>query len=71
MCPIRISIGFETGHEMAIDLRGGTIKNLTTGREFEFRLIIPSWFIDMVEAGGLIPYHRSIQNAKSKNRRAR
>jgi 3-isopropylmalate dehydratase small subunit len=66
-----ISAGFETGHEIAIDLRGGTIKNLTTGREFEFRLIIPSWFIDMVEAGGLIPYHQSLQNVKSKNKRAR
>ena len=71
MCPIRISIGFETGHEMAIDLGEWTIKNLTTGKEFEFRLLIPSWFIYMVETGGLIPYHQSLQNVKSKNKRAR
>ena len=57
-----ISAQFETGHEMAINLRQGVIKNLTTGKEFEFRLIIPSWFIDMVEAGGLIPYHKSLKS---------
>ncbi|MFO7995705.1 MAG: 3-isopropylmalate dehydratase [Dehalococcoidia bacterium] len=54
------SAEFETGQEIAINLRQGTIKNLNTGKEFEFRLIIPTWFIDMVEAGGLIPYHKSL-----------
>jgi 3-isopropylmalate/(R)-2-methylmalate dehydratase small subunit len=57
-----ISAEFETGHEIAINLRQGTIKNLTIGKEFEFRLIIPAWFIDMVEAGGLIPYHKSLKS---------
>jgi len=57
-----ISAEFETGHEMVINLRQGTIKNLNTGKEFEFRLIIPAWFIDMVEAGGLIPYHKSLKS---------
>ena len=56
-----ISAEFKTGHEIVINLRRGTIKNLTTGKEFEFHLIIPAWFIDMVEAGGLIPYHISRQ----------
>ena len=56
-----ISAGFETGQEMVINLRQGTIKNLSTGNDYEFRLIIPSWFIDMVEAGGLIPYHKSLK----------
>ena len=66
-----ISAEFETGQEIVINLRQGTIKNLNTGKEFEFRLIIPSWFIDMVEAGGLIPYHKSLQNLKSKNKSAK
>jgi 3-isopropylmalate/(R)-2-methylmalate dehydratase small subunit len=66
-----ISAQFETGQEIVINLRQGTIKNLTTGKEFEFRLIIPSWFIDMVEAGGLIPYHKSLQNVKSRNKNAK
>jgi 3-isopropylmalate/(R)-2-methylmalate dehydratase small subunit len=57
-----ISAEFETGHEIVINLRQGIIKNLSTGKEFEFRLIIPSWFIDMVEAGGLIPYHKSLKS---------
>ncbi len=56
-----ISTEFKTGHEIAIDLRQGAIKNLTTGKEFEFHLIIPSWFVDMVEVGGLIPYHKSLK----------
>ena len=56
-----ISAEFETGHEIVINLRQGTIRNLNTGKEFEFRLIIPSWFIDMVEAGGLIPYQKSLK----------
>jgi len=56
-----ISAEFETGHEILIDLRQATIKNVNTGKEFEFHLIIPSWFIDMVEAGGLIQYYKSLQ----------
>ena len=58
----RISAEFETGQEIQINLRRGIIKNLNTGKEFEFRLIIPSWFIDMVKAGGLIPYHKSLKS---------
>ena len=57
-----IAAEFETGHEIAINLRQGTIKNLNTGKEFEFHLIIPSWFVDMVETGGLIPYHKSLKS---------
>ena len=56
-----ISAEFETGHEIRINLRQGTIKNVSTGKGFEFHLIIPPWFIDMVEAGGLIPYHKSLK----------
>jgi 3-isopropylmalate/(R)-2-methylmalate dehydratase small subunit len=56
-----ISAEFETGHEILIDLRQATIKNVNTGKEFEFHLIIPSWFIDMVEAGGLIQYQKSLR----------
>jgi 3-isopropylmalate/(R)-2-methylmalate dehydratase small subunit len=66
-----ISAEFETGQEIAINLRQGTIKNLNTGKEFKFRLIIPSWFMDMVEAGGLIPYHKFLQNVNSKNESAK
>jgi len=57
-----ISAEFETGQEVVINLGQGTIKNLNTGKEFEFRLIIPAWFIDMIEAGGLIPYYKSLKS---------
>jgi 3-isopropylmalate/(R)-2-methylmalate dehydratase small subunit len=57
-----ISAEFKTGHEIIINLRQGTIRNLTTSKQFEFRLIIPSWFMDMVEAGGLILYHKSLKS---------
>ena len=53
-----ISREFETGHNIEINLRQGRLINLSTGKEFSFRLIIPAWFIDMVEAGGLISYHK-------------
>ena len=53
-----ISSEFETGHNIEISLRQGRLINLSTGKEFSFRLIIPAWFIDMVEAGGLISYHK-------------
>jgi 3-isopropylmalate/(R)-2-methylmalate dehydratase small subunit len=66
-----VSAEFETGQEIVISLRQGTIKNFNTGKEFQFRLIIPSWFVDMVEAGGLVPYHKSLQNVKSRNRCAK
>jgi len=57
-----ISREFNTGDNMEIDLRQGRVTNLTTGREFKFHLIMPAWFIDMVEAGGLIPYHKSLKS---------
>ncbi len=56
-----ISKEFETGHDIEIGLREGVIKNLSTGREFRFQLTIPPWFIDMVEAGGLISYHKALK----------
>ena len=56
-----ISSEFDTGHTIELNLREGLVRNLSTGKEFRFHLIIPSWFIDMVEAGGLIPYHRSLK----------
>jgi len=54
-----ISAEFETGQVIVINLGQGTIKNLNTDKKLDFRLIVPAWFIDMIEAGGLIPYHKS------------
>ena len=57
-----ISKQFETGEEIEIDLRKGVVTNLSRGKEFKFRLIVPSWFIDMVEAGGLIPFYKPLKS---------
>jgi len=57
-----ISDEFETGQEIEIDLRQGTVRNISTGKELRFHLVIPAWFIDMVEAGGLIPYYKSVKS---------
>lgn len=54
-----ISKLFETGEEIEIDLRKRVVTNLSRKKEFSFKIIMPSWFIDMVEAGGLIPFHKS------------
>jgi len=57
-----ISKQFETGEEIEIDLRKGIVTNLSRETEFRFHLIIPSWFIDMVEAGGLIPFYKLLKS---------
>jgi len=57
-----ISKRFETGEEIEIDLRGGVVTNLSRKKEFRFKIIIPSWFGDMVEAGGLIPFNKSMKS---------
>ncbi len=57
-----ISKQFETGEEIEIDLRKGVVTNLSRGKEFRFHIIIPSWFIDMVEADGLIPFYKPLKS---------
>ncbi|MBA7506743.1 2,3-dimethylmalate dehydratase small subunit [subsurface metagenome] len=57
-----ISKQFETGEEIEIDLGKGVVTNLSRGKEFRFHIIIPSWFIDMVEAGGLIPFYKPLKS---------
>jgi len=57
-----ISKQFETGEEIEIDLRKGVVTNLSRKKEFRFHLIIPSWFIGMVEAGGLIPFYKTAKS---------
>ena len=57
-----VSDEFETGQEIRINLRQGTVRNANTGKELKFHLVIPPWFIDMVEAGGLIPYYKSVKS---------
>jgi len=43
------------GQELEIDLRSGTIKNLTTGTALQAQPL-PDFILEILEAGGLIPY---------------
>jgi len=43
------------GDELAIDLEAGRIENLTQGREFKAAALDPR-AVELLEAGGLIPY---------------
>jgi 3-isopropylmalate/(R)-2-methylmalate dehydratase small subunit len=48
-----IAAGVSTGDELDIDLRGGVLKNLTTGKEFRF-IPLPDFAFRIAEAGGLL-----------------
>jgi 3-isopropylmalate/(R)-2-methylmalate dehydratase small subunit len=59
-CPaidiLGISDAFETDQRIEIDLEKSIVKNITTGKTFHFELKVPSWFQDMLKAGGLVEY---------------
>jgi 3-isopropylmalate/(R)-2-methylmalate dehydratase small subunit len=43
------------GDELEIDLKAGTIKNLSTGAEVTFGKV-PEVMLEILEEGGLVPY---------------
>lgn len=45
------------GDELEVDLAGGKLKNLTTGKELEFEPL-PEFILDLIDQGGLIPATR-------------
>lgn len=51
-----ISAHFENGQEIEIDFAANVIKNISTGMEFTYSLKIPDWFLEMMQAGGLVEY---------------
>jgi 3-isopropylmalate/(R)-2-methylmalate dehydratase small subunit len=50
--------GSESGHQLEIDLQKGEIRNLTTGQAFPSEPY-PQFMMEIIEAGGLVPYTRS------------
>lgn len=48
-----ISKHFETGHEAEVDLRNGTITNLTTGKTLETSKL-PDMMLEILETGGVL-----------------
>ncbi len=47
--------GINEGDELTVDLAGGEIKDLTTGRTYQAEPL-PPFMRELVEAGGLLPY---------------
>jgi 3-isopropylmalate/(R)-2-methylmalate dehydratase small subunit len=45
----------EAGHELKIDLKTGSIENLTSGKQLTSEAV-PENLMELVEAGGLVPY---------------
>jgi len=46
---------FKSGNEIKIDLKGGTVRNVTTGKVFKAEPF-PGFVLGILRAGGLIPY---------------
>jgi 3-isopropylmalate/(R)-2-methylmalate dehydratase small subunit len=47
----------ETGHQLAIDLEGGQVHNLTTGQSYQAEPY-PPFMMEIINSGGLVPYTR-------------
>lgn len=47
----------EEGHELAVDLEDGRIRNLTTGQIYQAEPY-PPFMMEIIDAGGLVPYTR-------------
>lgn len=45
------------GHEVQVDLTGGVVHDLTAGRRYEATKM-PQVMVDILQAGGLVPYLR-------------
>ena len=55
-CP-GVSELFEEGHEIELDVRGGLVKNLTTGQSIQGKPYPPE-ILEILGAGGLLPLMR-------------
>jgi 3-isopropylmalate/(R)-2-methylmalate dehydratase small subunit len=56
-CPTAAD-GAERGHQLEIDLETGRVHNLTTGDSYQAEPY-PPFMMDIIRAGGLIPYTRA------------
>lgn len=56
VCPEAVA-GISAGDEIEVDVAAGTVKNLTTGREHAAEPL-PDFVMEIVDAGGLIPWVR-------------
>ena len=61
--------GAEAGHQMEIDLEHGQIRNLTTGEAYQAEPY-PPFMMEIVQAGGLVPYTKRQLDAGRQAREA-
>ncbi len=54
---VECAVDVEEGGEVEVDYKKGTVKNLKTGEEYEFKAL-PDFLLKLIEAGGLIEYTR-------------
>lgn len=57
VCPAAVD-GIQAGHEVEVDVAGGRVENKTTGETFVAEPL-PEFVMDIVNAGGMIPYVRA------------
>jgi len=55
-CPAAVEDA-EQGHQLEIDLEAGQIRNLTTGQVHQAEAY-PPFMMEIIQAGGLVPYTR-------------
>ena len=61
-CPAAVD-GAESGHQVEIDLEAGQIRNLTAGQVYQAEPY-PPFMMEIIKAGGLVPYtRRRLENA--------
>jgi 3-isopropylmalate/(R)-2-methylmalate dehydratase small subunit len=60
--------GFKSGDEVEVDLKSGTVRNLTTGNVFKAEPF-PDFVLEILKAGGLIPYLKRKSRGSSRHGR--
>lgn len=56
-CPAAVA-EIKSGHQLEIDLEEGRVTDLTTGRTYEAEPY-PPFMMEIIDAGGLVPYTRA------------
>jgi 3-isopropylmalate/(R)-2-methylmalate dehydratase small subunit len=63
-CPEAVE-GTKAGDQLTVDLAAGTVTNMRTGKTYETSPF-PTFIMDIIQAGGLIPYTRQQLAAQAK-----
>ncbi len=66
-CP-GVKDSFETSDEVEINLKGGTVRNVTTKKVFKAEPF-PDFILAILQAGGLVPYLKQKGGSRSSGKR--